>query len=142
MKFVFNDGGRSNYFKAEHVSDCVTRAISIATGIDYKEVYDSLNTIAKNERIGKRKRSKSNSRDGVYRQTYQKFLESIGWRWVPTMHIGSGCAVHLHEDELPSGTLIVSVSKHITCVKDGVLYDTYDCSRDGTRCVYGYFVKG
>lgn len=32
-------------------------------------------------------------------------------------------------------------SKHLTCVKDRVLYDTYDCSRDGTRCVYGYWSK-
>ena len=48
---------------------------------------------------------------------------------------------HLKKDELPSGTLIVSCSKHITVVKDGVLHDTYDCSRRGTRCVYGYWTK-
>jgi len=47
----------------------------------------------------------------------------------------------LKKDELPSGTLIVSCSKHITVVKDGVLHDTYDCSRRGTRCVYGYWTK-
>jgi hypothetical protein len=40
------------------------------------------------------------------------------------------------------GTLIVSCSKHITVVKDKVLHDTYDCSRNGTRCVYGYWMKG
>ena len=34
------------------------------------------------------------------------------------------------------------VIKHIISeVKDGVLYDTYDCSRNGTRCVYGYWNK-
>jgi hypothetical protein len=26
-----------------------------------------------------------------------------------------------------------------TAVIDGVIYDTPDCSRGGTRCVYGYF---
>ena len=57
------------------------------------------------------------------------------------MFIGQGCKVHLKKDELPSGILIVSCSKHITVVKDGFLHDTYDCSRRGTRCVYGYWIK-
>lgn len=55
------------------------------------------------------------------------------------MTIGSGCKIHLDANELPRGTIIVSLSKHLTCVKDGVIYDTYDCSRDGDRCVYGYW---
>lgn len=139
MEFVHNDGGRSKYFRAERVGDCVTRAICNATGKDYKEVYDALNSLAKNERTGKRKKGKSSSRNGVYRATINKYLDQIGWVWHPTMTVGSGCKVHLCEEELPSGVLIVSVSKHLTCVKDGVLYDTYDCSRDGSRCVYGYW---
>ena len=140
MEFVYSDGGRSKYFKAEKVGDCVTRAIANATGIDYKEVYDALNQIAKSERKTKRKRSTSNSRNGVYKDTFKKYLESKGYKFTPCMTIGSGCKVHLKSDELPKGTLIVSVSKHLTCVKDGVIYDTYDCSREGTRCVYGYWV--
>ena len=36
---------------------------------------------------------------------------------------------------------IVSCSKHITVVKNGILHDTYDCSRSVTRCVYGYWTK-
>lgn len=55
------------------------------------------------------------------------------------MFVGQGCNVHLRADELSPGRLIVSVSKHITIVIDGVIHDTYDPSRDGTRCVYGYF---
>jgi hypothetical protein len=55
------------------------------------------------------------------------------------MLIGQGCKVHLRSDELPSGRLIVRVSGHITSMIDGVLHDTYDCSRNGTRCVYGYY---
>jgi len=57
------------------------------------------------------------------------------------MFIGSGCKVHLKKDELPGGKLIVNVSKHITAVVDGVINDTFDCSRDETRCVYGYYIK-
>jgi len=67
-------------------------------------------------------------------------MEELGWEWIPTMQIGSGCTVHLKEGELPSEVpLVVSVSKHITVVMDGVIHDTHDPSREGTRCVYGYW---
>lgn len=141
MEFVYNDGGRSKYFTATNVSDCVVRAIAIATETDYKEVYDLVNDFSKREKKSKRKKGKSSARDGVYKDVTRDVLKALGWTWIPTMKIGSGCKVHLKEDELPSGTLIVSVSQHITCVKNGVLYDTYDCSREGTRCVYGYWQK-
>jgi hypothetical protein len=57
------------------------------------------------------------------------------------MHIGRGCTVHLRAEELPTGRLVVSLSKHVTAVVNGVIRDTYDPSRGGTRCVYGYFTK-
>jgi len=118
----------------------VTRAIAIATGLPYQEVYDTLNALAKrHERRGRRKRGISNARNGVHRATYDRFLKALGWRWTPTMQIGSGCTVHLRAEELPAGRLIVSVSKHLVAVLDGVIHDTGDPSRRGTRCVYGYW---
>lgn len=144
MKWVFDDGGRSKYFTATNVGDCVTRAITIATGKDYKEVYDEIQRRSKEEtpkQLKKHRRGKrSNARSGVFKDTYKPYLENeLGWVWHPTMEIGTGCTTHLTSDELPKGTLIVRVSRHLTCVKDGVIYDTYDCSRGGTRCVYGYW---
>ena len=64
-----------------------------------------------------------------------------GWRWVPCMTIGSGCKVHLRADELPDGNLIVRLSRHLACVRNGVLHDNHDSSRGGTRCCYGYYTK-
>jgi hypothetical protein len=56
------------------------------------------------------------------------------------MQIGSGCQVHMRDGELPSdGPLVLSLSKHYCAVVDGVIRDTHDPSRDGTRCVYGYW---
>lgn len=55
------------------------------------------------------------------------------------MFIGVGCRVHLQADELPSGRLIVSLSKHVTAIINGVVHDTHDPSRGGNRCVYGYW---
>ena len=144
MEFVYSDGGRSKYFKAEKVGDCVTRAICNATGKDYLEVYDGLKELAKHERRGKRKRGSgiSSVRDGVYRGTVKKYIEEVlGWKRHSCCEIGSSKRTHLTESELPNGVLIVQVSRHLTCVKDRVLHDTYDCSRDGTRMVYGYWSK-
>ena len=140
MEFRYSDGGRSKYYRAGNVGDCATRAISNATGIDYKEVYDALKELAKAERITKRHKHRSSIRNGTSRKTAKKYIESLGWCWKPIMQIGSGCTMHLNDEDFPPfGTYIVSLSKHFTCVKDGVIYDTYDCSRDGQRCVYGYW---
>ena len=153
MKFQYNDGGRANAGYKGITGDCVTLAIAIATGRKYQEVYAALNELGKTERTGKRKRGTSSARNGVYKSTYHKYLASLGWQWTPTMHIGSGCKVHLIEGELPGGRLIVSVSKHLTAVIDGVINDTFDQQRntmiveDGIqrfagRCVYGYWQEG
>ena len=138
MVLIYSTGGREKYFKSNVVGDCVCRAIANATGMDYKQVYDLINSYAKKEHLSKRKKKKSNARNGVTKDTIWRILTDLGWKWIPTMLIGSGCQVHLNEKELPDGTLIVSVSKHLTCVKNRKLYD---CSRGGTRCVYGYYIK-
>ncbi|MBQ3475825.1 MAG: hypothetical protein IJH20_06630 [Bacilli bacterium] len=142
LGFNYNDGGRAKYFSAERVGDCVCRAIAIGNDMDYKEVYDLINKYAKKEHVGKRKKGISNARNGVYKDTIKRVLEDLGWTWVATMEIGKGCQVHLRANEIPMNeTIIVNVSKHTTCVKNGVINDTYDCSREGTRCVYGYYIK-
>ena len=142
MEFVYNDGGRSKYFKATNVGDCVTRAICNATGLDYLQVYNRLKELAKGESVkNHRGHRKSSVRDGVFKETWKKYLDEIGWKHVITTYIGQEEKVHLNEDELPKNqVMIVQVSKHLTCVKNGVLYDTYDCTRGGNRMVYGYWI--
>jgi hypothetical protein len=141
MKFVYDDGGRAAAGYKGKTGDCVCRAIAIATGMPYQQVYDLLNARGAGERTSKRKRGVSSARTGVYKPTTKKLLTDMGWVWTPTMHIGSGCTVHLRSDELPSGRLIVSVSRHLCAVIDGVIHDTYDPTRSGMRCVYGYWRK-
>lgn len=140
MNYQLNDGGRKAAGYAGGTGDCVTRAIAIATGKPYQEVYDALNEAAQAERP-RRGRKRSAARTGVFRRTYERYLLSLGFKWTPTMQIGQGCTVHLRADELPAGRLVVTVSKHLVAVIDGVIHDTHDPSRDGTRCVYGYYKK-
>ncbi len=141
LDWNFNDGGRTSAGFKGTTGDCVCRAIAIATGKEYREVYDSLNQIAKDEKKSKRRRSKSSSRTGVYRVTYDKYLKSLGWTWVPTMQVGQGVTHHLREGELPDGRIICRLSKHLCCVIDGVIQDVFDPSRNGTRAVYGYWLS-
>ena len=138
-EFVSNDGGRQAAGYKGSTGDCVCRSITIATGKPYQEVYDELNAASQSERCGKRRSRKSSARTGIHKPTIRRYRESLGWAWTPTMQIGSGCKIHLRPDELPRGRLAVSVSKHLTAVLDGVVHDTHDPSRNGTRCVYGYF---
>lgn len=138
----YNDGGRKEAGYKGNTGDCGVRAIAIATKKSYQEVYDLVNWYGKNwERKSKRRSGKSSARDGIYGSTFKKIMLDLGWKWQATMLIGSGCKVHLKADELPKGRIICNVSKHYVAVVDGIIQDTYDCSRDGTRCVYGYFYK-
>ena len=146
--FKYNDGGRKDAGYKGDAGDCVVRAIAIALELPYQQVYDELKEANKvysqTKRTRQAKKIKSGGttpRNGNYRKVYEPYIESKGWEWVPTMKVGQGCRVHLTRHELPSGRLIVRVSKHLTTMIDGVINDTYNPSRDGTRCVYGYYQK-
>jgi hypothetical protein len=141
--FVYNDGGREAAGYKGKAGDCVCRAIAIAARLPYQEVYDRLAEGNASQRKSKRSKGTRirSARNGINttRKWFKDYMLELGFVWTPTMHIGSGCKVHLKADELPSGRLVCNVSKHQVTVIDGVINDTYDCSRKGTRCVYGYW---
>lgn len=152
--FVYDDGGRELAgYKGNKVGDCVTRAIAIATQKPYREVYTALFDGIREHKSTKRdgiarKLNKSRSgssgntpRNGVHRAIYEKYLKSIGWKWVAVSGIGTGCKMHFKASEVPSGRIICALSKHLSTMIDGVIHDTYDCSREGSRCVYGFYCK-
>lgn len=171
MKFIYHDGGRKAAGFKGSTGDCVARAIAIAADLPYQEVYDALaegNQGQRKTKGNRRHSGRRTARAGIYtrRKWFKDYMRSLGFAWTPTMLIGSGCKVHLADGELPSGRLIVMVSKHCTAVIDGVIYDTYDPQREpieifsgeievdedgqrrnkvvgvtGGRCVYGYWRK-
>ena len=148
LELKIDDGGRAAAGYKGKAGDCVVRSLAIVTNHSYQKIYDDLykaneefRIISKTKLARSLKQNNDSPRTGTHRVVLKKYLKKLGWNWIPTMFVGQGCKVHLKKDELPSGTLIVSCSKHITVVKNGVLHDTYDCSRNGTRCVYGYWTK-
>lgn len=154
LPWVYDDGGRREAGFKGWTGDCVCRSIAIAAELPYQQVYDALNKEARRERPRKGRR-RSTAREGVKKATIRRFMETLGWTWVPTMKIGSGCKVHLVAGEIPmKGRLVVSVSKHLTAVIDGEIHDTHDPQRQtiipggpgesdriAHRCVYGYWYK-
>lgn len=132
--YIETDGGRAAAGYRGQTGDCAVRAAAIATDLPYQEVYDALADGTK--KAGRPFRS---FKDGCLRKVLHEYLASLGWEWTPTMLVGTGCVVHLREDELPPGRVVARVSKHFVATIDGVIYDDHDPSRDGTRCVYGFW---
>jgi hypothetical protein len=128
--FIYDDGGRLEAGYKGKTRDCVIRAIAISTKIPYKKVYKDISKL-----------QGSTVRKGVFKKWYDTYLKELGWIWKPTMLFGQGCKVHLKADELPKGNIIVRLSKHLAAVENGIVRDTFDCTREGKRCVYGYYYK-
>ncbi len=149
MPFIYDDGGRSETKFKGKAGDCGVRAIAIAFEMTYMTAYELMREanrwFAETHRCKVAKliqRKGPTPRNGNYRKPFRMLMNELDATWVSTMSIGSGCKVHLRADELPQGRLIVNVSKHYTTMIDGVIHDTWDCSRAGTRCVYGYWIAG
>lgn len=148
LAFHHNDGGRVAAGFQGGAGDCVVRAIAIAARLPYLQVYEDLRAanalyaVERNDKLARRLTAKGASpRNGNHRNVFHSYILSHGFDWVPTMKVGAGCQVHMRANELPTGRLIVKVSKHLTAVIDGVIQDTHNPSRAGSRCVYGYYIK-
>lgn len=147
LRFVYDDGGRKLAGFRGEAGDCACRALAIVTGRPYREVYEAINEEAKGERFRRGRLGfaaatgrGSSARLRVYRETFKALAERYGLVWTPCMGIGTGCRVHVRAGELPAtGRYILSLSRHFAAWVDGELRDTHDCSREGTRCVYGYW---
>ena len=141
---------RFNFYNAhpegKRVGDCVKRAITFVTKMDYHQVQLELNRYKKvtgakvfNERkncdsycenVLKMKKISFPAQSGVARMNGYSFAKSF-----------------------PKGRYILNMAHHWTACVDGVIYDTYDCSKkdyydfngdlvtNEERCVYGYWTE-
>ncbi len=120
MEFLWDDGGRAASGFVGQAGDCVTRAISIATGLAYRDIYDVLG-----ERVSK------SARDGVPVTIMDEYLRGLGWKSVKTSQ-------PFEQEWLPSGVSIVLLAKpvehyrgwHACTLVDATVYDTWNASDD------------
>jgi len=138
MNFVYDDGGRQAAGFKGKTGDCGIRAIAIATGRPYRQVYDEMNVLAKKrERVKKRSsvlKGRSNSRTGIYNRLFKIYMANIGWEYVSTSGYGEKpWRVHANEDDFPRGRIILNKRKHYMACVEGVeghreIRDTWDSS--------------
>jgi hypothetical protein len=124
----YNDGGRSAAGFKGRAGDCVARALAIATGRPYAELYSRLSDGEAS--LGRRRSARHGvSTDALW---FKKYMHELGFEWVD-------CSKHLSPDELPAGRIICNISRHYVTVIDRVIHDTGDSSRWGTRKLRGYW---
>jgi hypothetical protein len=145
-EFVEDDGGRATAGYGEPSGDCVVRAITIATGKPYAEVFEALQ--AAYARYVKRLRPGSEAalmaerrrtepiHNGCSDEVYGPYLRSLGWQYTRLRE-----RTYLRAGALPSGRLIVNVDRHLLALIDGVIHDTYDSGGAGRRPVDGYWSR-
>ncbi len=129
MEFIWNDGGRAASGFVGLAGDCVARSIAIATGKSYREVYDALGLAAE-----------KSPRSGIGINFAASYLEGLGFSKVqPPDHLDA-------MDHLPSGVVVAYLAKengrcrHLCCLVDRVIHDTWDPYADGEYVVLAYWL--
>jgi hypothetical protein len=109
--------------------DCVVRAIVRASGKSWLETYNRLC------QLGMLEHAMPNEK-----RVYEKHLEQIGFKKnkMPRFPDNTRFTVAEFAYSNPKGVFIISVAKHLTCVVDGVLYDTWNC---GGKSVGNFYSK-
>ena len=110
------------------VSDCVKRAICLASGMDYKETC----------RLLKRNKREIAEKDFYTKKCCDEYVKRFGWKKLsfPAEKGKSRMNGQRFAEQHPTGVYILNMAKHWSCCKDGVIYDTWDCKEN---CVYTAF---
>lgn len=114
------------------VPDCVKRAISKASGMDYHEVSLELNRHKKITGASKFNLDK-NWKSYIENVLNGRKLSFPAVAGKPRMNGERFCIAY------PKGSYILNMAGHLSCCIDGIIYDTWDCT---SKCVYtAYEIK-
>ena len=104
----------------EFHNDCTVRAISLAEGKTWDETYSELSQIAQQNGI---------VFDDV--NFIEPFLDNrYDRQCFIEKYVGEFAEEH------PEGTYLITMNGHITCCKDGTIYDTFDCRNRIMWCAW------
>lgn len=95
--------------------DCVTRAISLATGQDYKTIQEQLFLISELFECEK-----------LCVCCYKHLLDYV--YNLERIEAVQGMTIEEFLDEFDIGIFIIRVDGHLTCAIDGNIIDTWDCT--------------
>lgn len=106
--------------EGNNIEDCSVRAISVAEGISWDEAYDELSDSARDMGL------MMNSVDAI-----EEYLDDRYER-VPFYTETVGEFINTH----PYGTFLITMPGHITVLKNGINYDTFDSSNRKMWCAW------
>lgn len=93
---------------AEH-NDCTVRAVAIAAQVDYAKAHHAMKVEGRRNRCG------------AYPRQYFDALKKMGMMLTDrTFH---SCTARTIAQQFPRGTFLVQVSRHVFCMRDGVIHD-------------------
>ena len=113
VEFNLNPSGKK-------AADCVVRAIMKAMGKPWSETYSDLC------KLGLELFDMPNAK-----RVFAEYLNRNGWQRMPMPRFSDNTRYTVKEfaDKYNNGIYIISVANHVTVIIDGVLFDTWDCSR-------------
>ena len=111
------------------VDDCVKRSIALTTGISYKDVKKGLN---EHKKITGAKAFNEKGNPGSYMENALGFPRTIAQK----RSDGTRETVEEFARSHPKGRYVVSVVGHWTACIDGIIYDTWDCSKEKVNFAY------
>lgn len=102
----------------KHVGDCVKRALTIATGRDYREISIELN------RLNRLLEGTGYNDNRVWKQ----WVKQQGWKKLSFPAVAGQPRLYGKDfvKMFPEGTYLLRVAKHLVTVVDGVYQDTWD----------------
>lgn len=110
--------------RGRRVDDCVIRAISFAENNNWEETYDKLSEYAKEEGIIL---NEVTFVDGYLDSKYPKRCYKCE---------GSRATIKDFVRTHKNGTYLITMKGHITCLSDGIIYDTWDCTNNRIWAVW------
>jgi hypothetical protein len=97
----------------EHKNDCVTRAISLASGMPYAETRKKLRSVATLFDC-----------ERICMSCYKHLIENV--LYCKPLDC-DGMTVEEFADMHPYGVYLVRMNQHISCIIDNTIYDIFDC---------------
>ena len=104
-----------------NIDDCLLRAITLATGKPYFDVFDDMIAIADHNNW-----NIDELRTGI------KYLNDLGWDWCD---LDRHMTVKQYAQAVTEPRIVI-VNGHATFTKDGNTYDTWNCNRYHVKYVF------
>lgn len=116
--------------KGKNTGDCVIRAMTTALEMDYYDVYEEMYELSK--KSGHMVNDKHCEDLYLKQKGFVKFAQ-------PKHCDGTKYRINEIRNLTQARVIVIRCTHHLTCVKDGVLIDTWNC---GNKVINNYYIKG